>query len=469
MVTETAARTVELGAGERFSLPGDVHATLISPPGSGLLELRADRPGQVLLNDVQVAGVSELRSGDQLRAGDTTLLVQRATVREPRPEPVRWTAEQFEARVRAELRRLPPRGSLHLGIACGVAHLAWPDSVEVCERSPEVTFVLAFDADRAEELWTRITAAGGRVGFAQAPRDGRTLDAMWSAALTALGANEPPERPFDGPIAVDPAMVRLRALIERLSASEGAVAFVGEPGSGRARWAFHLHAHSGHRSDSLIRVDCANPAANSGRHAEVEPGGGTVLLESFDALEQSAQAARLEALRGRARVLVTVRAPLSEAIRERYFRAELAVPPLRDRPSEVLAHAMQAVQRARGWLGRRALALNADARAALQAWDWPGNVRELRNAVLLGALVSASDELRAEDLPPAVVRAWRQIQESRGERNFRASMRSLEKDALLEVLGRTHWNVTQAARELGLPRRTVVYRMGRLGLRRPSR
>jgi transcriptional regulator with GAF, ATPase, and Fis domain len=48
-------------------------------------------------------------------------------------------------------------------------------------------------------------------------------------------------------------------------------------------------------------------------------------------------------------------------------------------------------------------------------------------------------------------------------------MKAAERELLLEALARTRWNVTAAASRLGVPRRTVVYRMGKLGLKRPAR
>ena len=53
--------------------------------------------------------------------------------------------------------------------------------------------------------------------------------------------------------------------------------------------------------------------------------------------------------------------------------------------------------------------------------------------------------------------------------SLRGALKATERELLLEALGRTRWNVTAAATRLGLPRRTVVYRMSRLGLKRPAR
>ena len=53
--------------------------------------------------------------------------------------------------------------------------------------------------------------------------------------------------------------------------------------------------------------------------------------------------------------------------------------------------------------------------------------------------------------------------------DFKGAMQSAEREVLLETLARTRWNVTAAATRLGMPRRTIVHRMAKLGLKRPAR
>jgi DNA-binding NtrC family response regulator len=111
-------------------------------------------------------------------------------------------------------------------------------------------------------------------------------------------------------------------------------------------------------------------------------------------------------------------------------------------------------------LARRRSRLRAEARMSLQtlkAWE---NVRTLRNATIRGALNATGEEVRPEHLdlpsgaPPAGVRAM--VQE-------------VERREIEAALDQTDWNVTEAARRMKLPRRTLVYRMARLGMRRPGR
>ena len=98
----------------------------------------------------------------------------------------------------------------------------------------------------------------------------------------------------------------------------------------------------------------------------------------------------------------------------------------------------------------------------LQAWRWPGNVRELANVLARAARAAVRDELGRDALPS-------QLSIEAPADDFRGAMESAERELLLETLARTRWNVSAAATRLGMPRRTIVHRMAKLGLKRPAR
>ena len=98
----------------------------------------------------------------------------------------------------------------------------------------------------------------------------------------------------------------------------------------------------------------------------------------------------------------------------------------------------------------------------LQAWHWPGNVRELKNVLARAARGAVRDELGRDALPAT-------FSTETPADDLRGAMQSAERELLLETLARTRWNVTAAASRLGLPRRTMVHRMAKLGLKRPAR
>jgi transcriptional regulator of acetoin/glycerol metabolism len=89
-------------------------------------------------------------------------------------------------------------------------------------------------------------------------------------------------------------------------------------------------------------------------------------------------------------------------------------------------------------------------------------VRELRNVMARAARSAVRDELGRDALPS-------RLSTEAPEESLRGALKTAERELLLEALARTRWNVTAAAGRLGIPRRTVVYRMARLGLKRPAR
>jgi two-component system NtrC family response regulator len=103
------------------------------------------------------------------------------------------------------------------------------------------------------------------------------------------------------------------------------------------------------------------------------------------------------------------------------------------------------------------------------AYRWPGNVRELENTIERIVVLTQGREVGVNDLPaflqqqPASLEAIRLDLPSTG-----ISLSRLEKDVLLRALEKTNWNQSQAARYLGLSRKTLIYRMRKFGLTGPK-
>jgi DNA-binding NtrC family response regulator len=158
------------------------------------------------------------------------------------------------------------------------------------------------------------------------------------------------------------------------------------------------------------------------------------------------------------RILSATNADLPVLIREGRFREDLyyrlnvidiAVPPLADRPADILPLA-------RHFLGE-GMQLSEDAVAALQAHDWPGNVRELRNSIERAKLLARERIVAAADLNlPAVTRAAPRESEN------------LSKEVLEASLREAGGNISRAAQSLGLSRQALYRRMERFNLRAPS-
>jgi len=139
----------------------------------------------------------------------------------------------------------------------------------------------------------------------------------------------------------------------------------------------------------------------------------------------------------------------------------ILVPDLRDRPADVLPIAEKILHLVDAQLGRRRSTLPPEARSLLQQLQTPENVRTLRNVVIRAALGNTATEVTSEhfDVPDATPVVL----------SVRARVRQTERREIETALVRSGWNVTEAARRMELPRRTLVYKIRRYGLRRPTR
>ena len=145
------------------------------------------------------------------------------------------------------------------------------------------------------------------------------------------------------------------------------------------------------------------------------------------------------------------------------------IPPLRERPEEIVPLATHFLERAARLQGRPAPTLSPEARRALMAYAWPGNVRELKNAMESAYCVGdgeiAVDELPHElggeeplSGPPPTTRE-----------RLEAQMRALKRQEVLDALERCGGNQTRAAKMLGISRRKLVYLLNELDLPRPRK
>jgi DNA-binding NtrC family response regulator len=284
------------------------------------------------------------------------------------------------------------------------------------------------------------------------------------------------------------AMERVVELACRVARADVRVLITGPNGAGKERIAQIVHANSAIRSGPFVAVNCgAIPAelieaelfgaeagaytgANRARTGRFEAAnGGTLLLDEIGDLPLAGQVKLLRVLEtgqfemlgssktrtAQVRVLSATNADLPALIREGRFREDLyyrlnvidiAVPPLAERPADILPLA-------RHFLGAE-LQLSEDAAAALQTHDWPGNVRELRNSIERAKLLAHERVVTAADLNlPAVIRAT-----PRESENF-------SKEVLEATLREAGGNISRAAQSLGLSRQALYRRLERFNLR----
>jgi len=454
----TGTRGTIVGEGETCTIRitgaqlAERHASLLARDEEVLIEPLG---GDVLVNDVPVSAQSVVRAGDELRLGLARLLFQReagAVAVRPRMVPL----EEFLARLGEEARRGAPRplglaliASVGLNVTARqsltrrVVDEVLRSGVIACfsELTPEVLAVQLpeLSANALSTLFKRLPEVAGpraSVALARAPEDGLDGDTLLGRCWDSL---LPPAD--DEPVFTDPTMVRLAALMESLAGEGGDVCVVGAPGVGRRTLLEVLARAAGRKLHEVSAFDSAG--------ASRAKAGEWLLLRDAGDADFSLRTVKT-------RVLATSTRPLSG------FAHVIEVPTLAARPDDVLPLAEAFVSRARAAVGRPRLALGSDARAMLQAWHWSGNVRELKNVLARAARGAVRDEIGRDALPV-------NFSTETPADDLRGAMQSAERELLLETLARTKWNVTVAATRLGIPRRTMVHRMSKLGLKRPAR
>ncbi len=148
----------------------------------------------------------------------------------------------------------------------------------------------------------------------------------------------------------------------------------------------------------------------------------------------------------------------------------IEIPPLRERPEDVVELAAHFVKRSARRHGRSIAGIDPEALCALAGYRWPGNIRELENAIERAVLLCESERLRVPDLPAEVVSATPQPPDgsdrpSTLRERIRSATRRIERDAIEEALRETGGNITQAAHALGLSRRGLQLKLRELGIR----
>jgi DNA-binding NtrC family response regulator len=178
------------------------------------------------------------------------------------------------------------------------------------------------------------------------------------------------------------------------------------------------------------------------------------------------------------RVLAATNRDLEAMVKDGRFREDLyyrlnvipiTVPPLRQRRDDIkvlTAHFL----RKHSANAARPMKLSEDARRLILDYAWPGNVRQLESAIERALLLAEGDEITVEDLP-VEIRATVQSETTGG---FKLpvegiSFEELERSLLIQAMEQTGWNITRAAKLLGLSFRTMQYRLDKFEIKRPNR
>ena len=300
----------------------------------------------------------------------------------------------------------------------------------------------------------------------------------------------------------------LRQVLEAESnlrdADAPAVLVLGETGTGKELVARALHFNGPRRDKPFVELNCASippqlleselfghergafTDAKDRKLGLVETAdGGTLFLDEIGDMDPGLQSKLLKLLeektvrrvgslrdqRVNVRIVAATHRPLEALVRENKFRADLfyrlrvvqlELPPLRERGTDILRLAEHFVREHAGRYGKRAPALSPAAQNALNRHSWPGNVRELRNVLEQAVLLSQDGRVDANQLTLSSNAA--DVAGASPGAQAPATLADMERQMLSRALERTGWNVSRAARELGLSRDTLRYRIEKLGL-----
>jgi DNA-binding NtrC family response regulator len=297
--------------------------------------------------------------------------------------------------------------------------------------------------------------------------------------------------------ASSPAAQRLDRQVQRVAASDESVLVLGESGVGKELVARRLHAGSRRHDRPFVVVHCgAIPrqlveselfghlkgsftGADHKRQGLFEAAdGGTLFLDEVGELPLEVQPALLRAVqfgeirpvgsdavrRVDVRIVAATHRDLRAKVADQSFREdlfyrlavlELHVPPLRERPEDVIPLAEAFLAREATRAGRP-LAFDDGAREALRRHDWPGNVRELENAIVRLGVLTDGPIVTARDVAEC---ALGRRAPSPAATLPTLELAELERRAIAQALQRSGGDKTEAARTLGIAVRTLYNKL----------
>jgi len=291
-----------------------------------------------------------------------------------------------------------------------------------------------------------------------------------------------------------PRMVEIFDTIRQVADTRATVLIQGESGTGKELVAQALHQLSGRKGRPFLAVHCAALSPQlleselfghekgaftgamerrTGRFEDAD--GGTLFLDEIGEIDAATQVKLLRVLGERSfervggnkkiqvdvRVLAATNKDLAALVKEGKFREDLyyrihvvliELPPLRERREDIALLSQNFLKEFARENGKSDLRFSARVEDMLVQYPWPGNVRQLRTAVEHGVVMSRGGEIQPADLPPDVRQA---VMENPTPVVDTLNLQEIEKHSIRQALQANGGNRTEAARSLGISRRTL--------------
>jgi DNA-binding NtrC family response regulator len=304
-------------------------------------------------------------------------------------------------------------------------------------------------------------------------------------------------------------------MVRKVAPTDSTVLISGESGTGKELIARAIHANSKRGNKSFFAVDCGTISATlleselfghskgafTGAHRD-KPGifkvanGGTVFLDEIGNITVEVQAKLLRFLEGReflplgstttqtvdVRLILATNQDLKEMVSEGSFREDfyyrifvypIAMPPLRERKEDILPIAYHFLEQFNSGLGKNIEGFDSNAVTKLTQHDWPGNVRQLRNAIERAVILCDKELISLKELPftDEVEQLIERVPSTNEElKRIKKEIRQkavgeVEKNFVINALALNNWNVTQAAKKVGLQRPNFQNLMKKHGIK----
>ena len=303
-------------------------------------------------------------------------------------------------------------------------------------------------------------------------------------------------------IGATPAWQRAVEQASMAARSDARVLLIGESGTGKELLASHIHTTSPFSSGPFVKVNCAAipndlietelfghekgsfTGATGMRRGKFElADGGTIFLDEVGDLHGASQAKLLRVLQegefhrvgGEQIIKVSVRVvsatnrDLAGMVAAEKFREDLyyrlsvvpiRVPALRERPHDIRLLAEYFLEEFCSRNNFKRKVLDETVFSMLESYHWPGNARELRNVIERMAILTQGERLTRDAIPVEI-----RVQREAGPKStIQEARESAEREHILRALEETNWNVSGAARVLGMERTNLHKRIRALGL-----
>ncbi len=308
-------------------------------------------------------------------------------------------------------------------------------------------------------------------------------------------------------IGISRALQDVFKLVGRVARTDAPVLIVGESGTGKELVAMAIHEYSPRRKLELITLNCGAIPENLleselfghekgsftgaserriGRFEQAK--GGTLFLDEIGEIDAATQVKILRVLGERTfervggsqtlqadvRLITATNRDLGKMVAEGTFREDLffrlhvvplTMPPLRDRKVDIPLLVETFLKDTAAENGKPLRELTSEAMNAILEYDWPGNVRELRTAIEHGVVMASSQKITLRDLP-AGLRSQKEHPVAAPPSGL--NLQETETAFILRALDDSRGNRTEAARMLGISRRTLHRRLKELNISKHS-